>query len=39
MFKDVPNLVMTPHIGGVTLESNIRVSALTMENVIRELGA
>ena len=39
MFKDVPNLLMTPHIGGVTIESNVRVSALTMENVIRELGA
>ena len=39
MFKGAPNLIMTPHIGGVTTESNVRVSALTMENVIRELGA
>ena len=39
MFQGVPNLLMTPHIGGVTVESNIRVSALTIENVIRELGA
>lgn len=33
----VPNLVLTPHIAGVTQESNVRVSALTAENVRRAL--
>jgi (S)-sulfolactate dehydrogenase len=32
-FQGVPNLVMTPHIAGVTLESNQRVSQVTMDNV------
>ena len=33
LFLDVPNLVLTPHIAGVTIESNQRVSQLTMDNV------
>jgi (S)-sulfolactate dehydrogenase len=33
IFLDVPNLVLTPHIAGVTIESNRRVSQLTMDNV------
>lgn len=33
VFLDVPNLVLTPHIAGVTVESNQRVSQLTMDNV------
>lgn len=33
VFCDVPNLILTPHIGGVTLESNIRVSALIAQKV------
>jgi len=37
LFRDVPNLVMTPHIAGVTLESNQRVSRVTMDNVRRVL--
>lgn len=36
-FKDVPNLVLTPHIAGVTQEGNIRVSSVTVENVKRVL--
>ena len=36
-FRDVPNLVLTPHIAGVTLESNQRVSQVTMDNVRRFL--
>ena len=32
-FADVPNLVLTPHIAGVTQESNVRVSAVTADNV------
>ena len=38
-FADVPNLVLTPHIAGVTDESNVRVSAVTAEAVARHLGA
>lgn len=33
MFEDVPNLVLTPHIAGVTAESNTRVSELIAERV------
>ena len=36
-FQGVPNLVLTPHIAGVTDESNARVSAVTVENVRRVL--
>lgn len=38
-FRDVPNLVLTPHIGGVTQESNIRVSEVTSKNVRAVLEA
>ncbi len=37
LFKDVQNLVLTPHIAGVTKESNIRVSRLTVDNVLKHL--
>jgi (S)-sulfolactate dehydrogenase len=36
-FHGLPNLVLTPHIAGVTDESNARVSAVTVENVRRVL--
>lgn len=36
-FKGVPNLILTPHIAGVTEESNVRVSRVTAENVRRAL--
>ncbi|MEM1079420.1 MAG: hydroxyacid dehydrogenase [Pseudomonadota bacterium] len=36
-FADVPNLILTPHIAGVTAEANIRVSRITVENVQRAL--
>lgn len=39
VFADVPNLVLTPHIAGVTVESNTRVSWVTVENVKRVLAA
>ena len=39
VFADVPNLVLTPHIAGVTEESNTRVSWVTVENVKRVLSA
>ena len=38
MFDGVPNLILTPHVAGVTTESNVRVSAITAENVLRALG-
>lgn len=34
-----PNLLATPHIAGVTAESNVRVSRLTADNVRRALEA
>ncbi len=34
---DVPNLILTPHIAGVTRESNVRVSDVTADNVRRIL--
>jgi (S)-sulfolactate dehydrogenase len=36
---DVPNLILTPHIAGVTQESNLRVSHVTVKNVLDVLGA
>jgi (S)-sulfolactate dehydrogenase len=36
-FADLPNLILTPHIGGVTVESNQRVSQVTMAKVCRVL--
>lgn len=36
-FADVPNLILTPHIAGVTQESNVRVSAVTARAVRRHL--
>jgi len=38
-FEDIPNLILTPHIGGVTVESNQRVSEVTIKNVIQALEA
>ena len=35
---DVPNLILTPHIGGVTEEANVRVSKVTIENVLRVIA-
>lgn len=32
-FKGLSNLILTPHIAGVTADSNVRVSAVTVENV------
>jgi (S)-sulfolactate dehydrogenase len=33
LLADVPNLILTPHIAGVTEESNVRVSALVAAKV------
>jgi len=38
-FRGVPNLILTPHIAGVTEESNVRVSAVTARAVLEVLGA
>ena len=37
VFRNVPNIILTPHVAGVTLESNARISTVTVENVLREL--
>lgn len=37
VFDGAPNLILTPHIAGVTAESNVRVSRVTVENVARHL--
>ena len=37
-FADVPNLLLTPHIAGITAESNVRVSEVTAQNVLAVLG-
>lgn len=39
VFADIPNLVLTPHIAGVTEESNTRVSFVTVENVRKVLNS
>ncbi|PNG24353.1 hydroxyacid dehydrogenase [Methylocella silvestris] len=39
VFSDAPNLILTPHIAGVTAESNVRVSRVTVEAVARHLAA
>ena len=36
-FRDVPGLLLTPHIAGITVESNLRVSRVTANNVLRHL--
>jgi (S)-sulfolactate dehydrogenase len=37
IFKGVPNLILTPHIAGVTRESNDRITTVTVENVLAAL--
>lgn len=37
-FEGVRNLILTPHIAGVTVESSAEVSRVTAENVLRKLG-
>ncbi len=36
-FDDIDNLILTPHIAGLTMEANKRVSRMTVENVARVL--
>jgi (S)-sulfolactate dehydrogenase len=37
-FRELPNLILTPHIAGVTQESNVRVSSVTAQAVRRHLS-
>lgn len=37
-FQGLPNLILTPHIAGVTEESNQRVSSLIADKVLSHLG-
>jgi (S)-sulfolactate dehydrogenase len=37
LFAGLPNIILTPHIAGVTMESNKRISAVTVENVLKIL--
>ncbi|CAH1694914.1 (S)-sulfolactate dehydrogenase [Hyphomicrobiales bacterium] len=38
VFASTPNLILTPHIAGVTVESNVRVSWVTVDNIRRHLA-
>lgn len=38
IFAGIPNLVLTPHIAGVTKDSNIRVSAMIADHVLDRLA-
>ncbi|MFL5225844.1 MAG: NAD(P)-dependent oxidoreductase, partial [Microvirga sp.] len=38
VFAGCPRLILTPHIAGVTQESNVRVSWVIAEKVRRHLG-
>jgi (S)-sulfolactate dehydrogenase len=37
-FSDIPNLLLTPHIAGVTEQSNVRVSSMIADKVAEHLG-
>ncbi|MFC3691770.1 hydroxyacid dehydrogenase [Chenggangzhangella methanolivorans] len=37
IFAGVPNLILTPHVAGVTAESNVRVSGVTAASVAKRL--
>lgn len=39
VFREVPNVLLTPHIAGVTAESNVRVSTMIAQAVGGILGA
>ncbi|NND84565.1 MAG: hydroxyacid dehydrogenase [Acidimicrobiia bacterium] len=38
MFLGVPNLLLSPHVAGITHEANVRVSRMTVEAVLEELA-
>lgn len=39
IWRGVPNVILTPHVAGNTVESNVRVSSVTVANVKRALKA
>jgi (S)-sulfolactate dehydrogenase len=39
ILRGIPNLILTPHIAGVTEESNVRVSSVTAHAVLEVLAA
>ena len=38
LFQGIENLILTPHVAGVTKESNRRIAEVAAENVRRVLG-
>ena len=38
VFENCPNLILTPHVAGVTFEANERVSFMIAERVLEELA-
>ena len=36
-FRDLPNVVLTPHVGAVTREANARSRAMPIDNIIAYL--
>ena len=38
VFHNVPNLILTPHIAGVTAESDVRVGAMVADAVLKALA-
>lgn len=38
IFAELPNVILTPHIAGVTGESNVRVSALIADKILSHLA-
>lgn len=39
VFEGIPNVILTPHIAGVTKESNARISQMTADNVCAVLAS
>jgi (S)-sulfolactate dehydrogenase len=39
MFSGIKNLILTPHIAGLTCESNIRVSEVISNKVLKYLAS
>ncbi len=37
LFAGLPNVILTPHIAGITVESNSRISTITVDNVLKVL--
>ncbi len=37
VFADCPNLILTPHVAGVTVEANVRVSTVTAASIAKHL--